>query len=192
MPLFYGKRPRKPRWNVSIFKLLPKFFLVACRGRTPFSQIFHLSIDASGNDRVIAQQFKRSVFMIDNMRLAVKSLACIKSGFKFIDFHFFVSSLKYCLFVFRSVCFYYTQNAGKVNSSAIKILHKKVRLILCNMTKWIFLFIVYHSWTTAMPLRGRRSPVEPFLCSGVKSYGKEKYSVIHFSYSLIIHCFHGK
>ena len=27
-----------------------------------------------------------------------------------------------------------------------------------------------------MPLKGSRSPVAPFLCSDVKSYGKEKYS----------------
>ena len=53
----------------------------------------------------------------------------------------------------------------------------------------IIYIIVYNSWTTAMPLRGDRSPVAPFLCSGVKSYGKEKYSFIHILYSLIIHCF---
>ena len=56
----------------------------------------------------------------------------------------------------------------------------------------ILIYIVYNSWTMTMPLRGRRSPVAPFSCSDVKSYGKEKYSVIHFSYSLIIHCFNGK
>ena len=56
----------------------------------------------------------------------------------------------------------------------------------------IIYIIVYNSWTTPMPLRGSRSPVAPFLCSDVKSYGKEKYSVIRFSYSLIIHCFNGK
>ena len=56
----------------------------------------------------------------------------------------------------------------------------------------IVYIIVYNSWTTAMPLRGRRSPVAPFLCSDVKTYGKEKYSVIQFSYNLIIHCFDGK
>ena len=56
----------------------------------------------------------------------------------------------------------------------------------------ILIYIVYNSWTTIMPLIGRRSPVAPFLCQDVKSYGKEKYSVIHISYSLIIHCFNGK
>ena len=56
----------------------------------------------------------------------------------------------------------------------------------------IIYIIVYNSWTTAMPLRGRTSPIAPFLCSDVKSYGKEKYSVIRFLCSLIIHCFNGK
>ena len=42
------------------------------------------------------------------------------------------------------------------------------------------------------PLWGCTSPIAPFLCSDVKSYGKEKYSVIHFSYSFNIHCFNGK
>ena len=56
----------------------------------------------------------------------------------------------------------------------------------------IIYIIVYNSCTTIMPLRGRTSPVALFLCSDVKSYGKEKYSVIQFSYSLIIHCFNSK
>ena len=55
--------------------------------------------------------------------------------------------------LFRSVCFHYTPTAANVNSSVIKILHKKMRLILCKLMKWIFLYIiVYNSWTTAMPL----------------------------------------
>ena len=62
----------------------------------------------------------------------------------------------------------------------------------------ILIYIVYNNWTTAMPLRGRTSPVAPFLCRAVKTYGKEKYSrnanayalaVIHFSYSFNIYCF---
>ena len=65
----------------------------------------------------------------------------------------------------------------------------------------IIYIIVYNSWTTTMPLWGSRSPVAPFLCSDVKSYGKEKYSrnanayalaVIRFSYSFNIHYFNGK
>ena len=56
----------------------------------------------------------------------------------------------------------------------------------------ILIYIVSHSWTTIMPLRGRTSPVVPFLCSDIKSYGKEKYSVIHILYSFNIHCFNGK
>ena len=76
---------------------------------------------------------------------------------------------------------------------SIDLLHKKARLILCRLTKRIFLYIiVYNSWAMAMPLRGAQSPVAPFLCQDVKSYGKEKYSVIQFSCSLIIHCFSGK
>ena len=56
----------------------------------------------------------------------------------------------------------------------------------------IIYIIVYNSWTTIMPLRGRRSPVEPFLGQDVKSYGKEKYSVIHILCSFNIHCFDSK
>ena len=59
----------------------------------------------------------------------------------------------------------------------------------------ILYIIVYNSWTTekaAMPLWGAQSRFKPFLCSDVKSYGKEKYSIIRFSYSLIIRCFNGK
>ena len=56
----------------------------------------------------------------------------------------------------------------------------------------ILIYIVYNSWTATMPLRGAQSRFKPFLCQDVKSYSKEKYSVIHFSYSLIIHCFNGK
>ena len=52
--------------------------------------------------------------------------------------------------------------------------------------------IVYNSWTTIMPLCGRTSPVAPFSGQDVKSYGKEKYSVIRFLYSFNIHCFDGK
>ena len=55
--------------------------------------------------------------------------------------------------LFRSVCFHYTHIAANVNSSVIKILHKKVRLILCKLTKQIFLYyIVYNSWTTILLL----------------------------------------
>ena len=56
----------------------------------------------------------------------------------------------------------------------------------------ILIYIVYNSWTTIMPLRGRTSPVAPFSDQDMKSYGKEKYSVIHILYSLIIHCFNSK
>ena len=56
----------------------------------------------------------------------------------------------------------------------------------------IIYIIVYNSWTMTMPLRGAQSRFKPFSGQDVKSYGKEKYSVIQFSYSLIIHCFIGK
>ena len=56
----------------------------------------------------------------------------------------------------------------------------------------IIYIIVYNSWTTAMPLRGAQSRFKRVLGSDMKSYGKEKYSVIHFLYSFNIHCFNGK
>ena len=34
----------------------------------------------------------------------------------------------------------------------------------------IIYIIVYNSWTTAVPLRGRTSPVTPFLCLDVILY----------------------
>jgi hypothetical protein len=43
-----------------------------------------------------------------------------------------------------------------------------------------------------MLLKGPRSPIAPFLGQGGKSYGKEKYSVIRFSYNFNIHCFDSK
>lgn len=56
----------------------------------------------------------------------------------------------------------------------------------------IIYIIVYNSWTTTMPLRGRTSPIAPFLDQDVILYARSFYSVIHISYSLIIHCFNGK
>ena len=56
----------------------------------------------------------------------------------------------------------------------------------------ILIYIVYNSWTTTMPLRGRRSPVAPFYDQDVILYAWSFYSVIHILYSLIIHCFNGK
>ena len=56
----------------------------------------------------------------------------------------------------------------------------------------ILYIIVYNSWTTTIPFRGHRSPVAPLLGQDVKSYDKEKYSVIHFSCGLIIHYFDNK
>ena len=56
----------------------------------------------------------------------------------------------------------------------------------------IIYIIVYNSWTTIMPLRGAQSRFKPFSDQDVKSYGKEKYSDIHFLYSFNIHCFNGK
>ena len=81
------------------------------------------------------------------------------------------------------------QNAEKVN---ISIAQKSAADFMQIDEMDIIYIIVYNSWTTIMPLRGRTSPVAPFLCQDVKSYGKEKYSVIQFSYSLIIHCFDSK
>ena len=56
----------------------------------------------------------------------------------------------------------------------------------------ILIYIVSHSWTMTMPLRGSQSRFKPFSGQDIKSYGKEKYSVIHVLCSLIIHCFNGK
>lgn len=56
----------------------------------------------------------------------------------------------------------------------------------------IIYIIVYNSWTTAIPFRGPTSPVAPFLGRTVKTYGKEKYSVIHILYNFNIHCFDSK
>ena len=59
----------------------------------------------------------------------------------------------------------------------------------------ILIYIVSHSWTTekaTMPLRGSRSPVVPLLCPDVFLYARSFYSVIQFSYNLIIHCFDSK
>ena len=73
---------------------------------------------------------------------------------------------------------------------SIALLHKKVRLILCKLTRWIFLYIiVYNSCTMAMLLRGRTSPVAPFSGQDVILYVRSFYSVILFLYSFIIHCF---
>ena len=59
----------------------------------------------------------------------------------------------------------------------------------------IIYIIVYNSWTSkkaTMPLWGAQSRFKRFLGQDVKSYGKEKYSVIRFLYSLIIHYFDSK
>ena len=56
----------------------------------------------------------------------------------------------------------------------------------------ILIYIVQNSWTTAMPLKGAQSRFKRFSGQAVKSYGKEKYSVIHILYSFNIHCFNGK
>ena len=56
----------------------------------------------------------------------------------------------------------------------------------------ILIYIVYNSWTTAMPLRGAQSRFKPFLGQDVILYAWSFYSVIQFLYSLIIHCFNGK
>ena len=56
----------------------------------------------------------------------------------------------------------------------------------------ILIYIVCNSWTMAMPVWGRRSPVAPFLCQDVFLYAWSFYSVIHILYSFNIHCFNGK
>ena len=59
----------------------------------------------------------------------------------------------------------------------------------------IIYIIVYNSWTTEKTVNAAMrpyKPVAPFSCQDVKSYGKEKYSVIHILYSLIIHYFNSK
>ena len=56
----------------------------------------------------------------------------------------------------------------------------------------ILIYIVYNSRTTIMPLWGAQNRFKLFLGQDVKTYGKEKYSVIHILYSFNIHCFNGK
>ena len=90
------------------------------------------------------------------------------------------------MWLFCSVCFHYTQNAGKVNSS---IAQKSAADFMQIDGMDIIYIIVYNSCTTIRPRRGAQSRFKPFSRQDVKSYGKEKYSVIRFSYSLIIHCF---
>ena len=53
----------------------------------------------------------------------------------------------------------------------------------------ILIYIVYNSWTTEKTVNAAERRSEPFLCSDVKSYGKEKYSIIHILYSFNIHYF---
>ena len=53
----------------------------------------------------------------------------------------------------------------------------------------IIYIIVYNSCPAEKTVNAAEKPLEPFSGQDVKSYGKEKYSVIHISYSLIIHCF---
>ena len=78
----------------------------------------------------------------------------------------------------------------------IDILHKNYILDLYKMTMGYSVQmqkkLQWNRFALSIPLRGRRSPVAPFSCSDVKSYGKEKYSFIHILYSLIIHCFNSK
>ena len=78
----------------------------------------------------------------------------------------------------------------------IDVLHKNYILDLSKMTMGYSVQIVkklqWNRFALSMPLRGSGSPVAPFSRRAVKSYGKEKYSVIHFSYSLIIHYFNSK
>ena len=57
--------------------------------------------------------------------------------------HLSMYNRRFVPFVFRSVCFHYTQNAGNVNSFIIKTLHKKVRLILYKLTKRILYILQY-------------------------------------------------
>lgn len=56
----------------------------------------------------------------------------------------------------------------------------------------IIYIIVYNSWTMAMLLWGRTSPVAPFSGQDVFLYTRYFYSVIHILYSFNIHCFNGK
>lgn len=56
----------------------------------------------------------------------------------------------------------------------------------------IIYIIVYNIWTMTMPLRGAQSRFKRFSDQDVILYARSFYSVIHFLYSLIIHCFNGK
>ena len=94
-----------------------------------------------------------------------------------------------CCVVVCSVCFHYTHISGNVNSS---IAQKSAADFMQIDGMDIIYIIVYNSCTTIMPLRGAQSRFKPFLGQDVKSYGKEKYSVIRFSYSFNIHCFDSK
>lgn len=46
----------------------------------------------------------------------------------------------------------------------------------------IIYIIVYNSWTTEMLLRGARSPITRILDQDVKTYGKDKYSLLTIAY----------
>ena len=106
----------------------------------------------------------------------------------------FLFLLKYVLFFccFDRYAFSIVQCPEKSRRNSLTIRTKKRGWFYADWRNGYFLYIVYNSWTAPMPLRGRRSPVAPFLCLDVKTYGKEKYSVIHISYSFNIHCFNGK
>lgn len=44
----------------------------------------------------------------------------------------------------------------------------------------IIYIIVYNIWTTEIPLKGRTSPVAPFLSQDMKSYGKKSIPLYAF------------
>ena len=80
--------------------------------------------------------------------------------------------------------------------SQYKILHKKARLILCKLMKQILYILQYIIAEQPKNSKCRSEAPEAPQCrfSGqdVFLYTRSFYSVIQFSYSLIIHCSNGK
>lgn len=81
---------------MSIFKLFTEFPLMPRCGLTPFSKIFHFTIDAATYDSIVTLELKCSILMINDFRLSIKALSCVESGFKFVNSHY--------LFPFCFVC----------------------------------------------------------------------------------------
>lgn len=60
--------------------------MAAC-GHAPLSEVFYLAVGATGNNGVVALKLQRSVLVVNNMSLAVKALAGIKTRGQFKNSH---------------------------------------------------------------------------------------------------------